>query len=29
MYAIAGAFERHMTGWAVRGINGVGLTPQG
>jgi len=29
MYAIAGAFEKRMTGWAVRGVNGVTLTPQG
>jgi NitT/TauT family transport system permease protein len=29
MYAVAGAFEKRMTGWAVRGVNGVGLTPQG
>lgn len=29
MYVIAGAFERRMTGWSVRGIEGVGLIPQG
>jgi NitT/TauT family transport system permease protein len=29
MYLVAGAFEKRMTGWAVRGVNGVGLTPQG
>lgn len=29
MYVIAGAFEKRMTGWAVRGVDGVGLTPQG
>jgi NitT/TauT family transport system permease protein len=29
MYVICGAFERRMTGWAVRGVDGVGLTPQG
>jgi hypothetical protein len=29
MYVIAGAFEKRMTGWAVRGVNGIGLTPQG
>src|SRR5215510_9350772 len=29
MYVVAGAFEKRMTGWAVRGVNGVGLTPQG
>ena len=29
MYMIAGAFERRMTGWAVRGVDGIGLTPQG
>jgi NitT/TauT family transport system permease protein len=29
MYVVAGAFEKRMTGWAVRGVNGLGLTPQG
>jgi NitT/TauT family transport system permease protein len=29
MYMVAGAFEKRMTGWAVRGVDGVGLTPQG
>ncbi len=29
MYVIAGAIERRMTGWSVRGIEGVGLIPQG
>jgi NitT/TauT family transport system permease protein len=29
MYVVCGAFERRMTGWAVRGVDGVGLTPQG
>jgi hypothetical protein len=29
MYVIAGAFEKRMTHWAVRGVAGVGLTPQG
>jgi NitT/TauT family transport system permease protein len=29
MYVIAGAFEKRMTGWAVRGVDGVSLTPQG
>jgi NitT/TauT family transport system permease protein len=29
MYVIAGAFERRMTGWAVRGVDGISVTPQG